>query len=153
FLPLEPQPERLELLLARVAAIAGRGEDGELRAGSPVLLDSHRPEAFRMQRFDPHSKHESAKKKITQSRDCGTARLKPDEASIGNHALAFRAFRPPRAATVELRQGMPARIYCADAAGPRGDITWLAGPWRSSGDWWNPAAPNGNSPAREAARN
>jgi protein ImuB len=143
FLPLEPQPERLELLLARIAAILGPGagaDDSELCAGSPVLLDSDRPDAFRMEGFNPQS--------TAKVRECKTAKLESNDCAPFPdrfRTLAFRVFRPPRAATVELRQGMPARVHCANAAGPRGDIVWLAGPWRSSGDWWNPRQAEGNS--------
>ncbi len=42
FLPASPEPEKLELTLARIAGVVGEG-----RAGSPQLLDTHRPQAFR----------------------------------------------------------------------------------------------------------
>ena len=48
FLPPTPEPEKLELTLARIAGMVG-----EDKVGSLQLLDSHRPEAFRMQRFVP----------------------------------------------------------------------------------------------------
>lgn len=46
FLPQAPEPTRLEVTLARLAALVG-----EDRAGRPVLTDSHAPESFRMERF------------------------------------------------------------------------------------------------------
>ena len=48
FLPLAPEPEKLELTLARIGAIAGPDN-----VGSPELLDTHRPDAFRIRRFRP----------------------------------------------------------------------------------------------------
>ena len=59
----------------------------------------------------------------------------------GSHApepivTALRLFRPPHPATVSMRDGMPARIECASEKVTSGDISWQAGPWRSSGDWW-----------------
>jgi protein ImuB len=45
-------------------------------------------------------------------------------------------FRPPRAAFVQWRDGRPRHVSCA---GIRGPVVWLAGPWRSSGDWWQQA--------------
>ncbi len=36
-------------------------------------------------------------------------------------------------AQVTLRAGKPARIECESV---NGEITWVAGPWKSSGDWW-----------------
>src|SRR6185437_6094100 len=41
FLPLSPEPERLELTLARLAGVVGEG-----RAGSPEVLDTRRPQNF-----------------------------------------------------------------------------------------------------------
>ena len=46
FLPPSPEPEKLELTLARIAGIVG-----EDKVGSLEILDTHRPQGFRMQRF------------------------------------------------------------------------------------------------------
>ena len=43
FMPSSPQPEKLELTLARISGVVGEG-----RAASPALLDTHRPQAFEM---------------------------------------------------------------------------------------------------------
>ena len=46
---------------------------------------------------------------------------------------AFRYFRPPLAAHVTVAETRPAFV----TAGPiRGKVIDLAGPWRTSGDWW-----------------
>jgi protein ImuB len=42
FLPQSPEPELLEVTLARI-----RNTVGDDRVGSPLLLDTHRPDAFR----------------------------------------------------------------------------------------------------------
>jgi len=47
FIPLAPEPEKLELLLARLAKLVGKEN-----IGSPELLDTHRPDAFRVKRFE-----------------------------------------------------------------------------------------------------
>ncbi len=47
FIPLAPEPEKLELMLARLAKLVGPGN-----IGSPELLDTHRPDAFRVNRFE-----------------------------------------------------------------------------------------------------
>jgi len=47
--------------------------------------------------------------------------------------LALRYFRPPRAARVVLASGQPDFVA---AEGIRGRVVEIAGPWRSSGDWW-----------------
>ena len=46
FQPLAPEPEKLELTLARLARLVG-----ESNVGSPELVDTHRPGAFRIKRF------------------------------------------------------------------------------------------------------
>ena len=117
FMPLEPQPERLELMLARIASIV----DGDSsRAGAAELLDSHAPDSFRVTRYAGIS---------AKVRKCESA--KSEQTS---HALALRRYRPARRARVELYAGAPARVECA--AGPNGEVQWAAGPWRSSGEWW-----------------
>jgi protein ImuB len=47
--------------------------------------------------------------------------------------LVARRLSPPRPAVVECREGAPARV---DAAGIRGSIRGIAGPWRTRGEWW-----------------
>jgi protein ImuB len=46
FLPPAPEPEKLELTLARIAGIVGSH-----KVGAVELLDTHHPEGFRMRRF------------------------------------------------------------------------------------------------------
>jgi protein ImuB len=45
-------------------------------------------------------------------------------------------FRPRLSATVTLRDGKPALISCPKKKEVQGEVIWQAGPWRSSGDWW-----------------
>lgn len=106
FIPLAPEPEKLELTLARIAKIVGEGN-----VGSPELLDTHRPGAFRMLRFGT-----------------GQAKVPAPPAS-----LALRAFRPLLSAKVETEAGRPLSIF---APGIHGKIIARGGPWRTSGDWW-----------------
>jgi len=103
FIPLSPEPEKLELTLARIAAVVGKDN-----VGSPELLDTHRPGAFRMLRF-------GTTKKCTGRSAYPTS-------------LAFRTFRPALAAKVQ--------AGFVTAPGVRGRIARQAGPWRTSGDWW-----------------
>ena len=37
---------------------------------------------------------------------------------------------------VTLENGQPVRVVCAKKKEVQGDVLWKAGPWRSSGDWW-----------------
>lgn len=111
FLPVAPEPVKLELTLARIRAIVGPD-----RAGYPELLDTHRPDAFRM--------HASA---------VVTPRVAPRVATPVSSRLPLRYYRPPRAARVELSEGQPGFVA---AEGVRGRVIERAGPWRTSGDWW-----------------
>jgi len=134
FLPPSPEPEKLELTLARIASIVG-----ENKVGSLQLLDTHRPEAFRMQRFAPSQMPVQAARKPKASRNAGESPelQKQNEVTV----TAMRIFRPPLRATVTLQEGRPAHIDCPKYKDPKqkeicGEILWAAGPWRSSGDWW-----------------
>jgi protein ImuB len=46
---------------------------------------------------------------------------------------AFRYFRPPLPARIELQNQRPTRIA---SPGITGKIQTAAGPWRTTGDWW-----------------
>jgi protein ImuB len=126
FLPPAPEPEKLELTLARIAGIVG-----EEKIGSLALLDTYRAEGFRMQRFAPNSK-DNLKTKFDDN----------DRSTV----TALRIFRPTVPATVTLRDGNPTHIACPKHKGKdkdkeiQGKILWAAGPWRSSGDWWEQGA-------------
>ena len=116
FLPPSPEPEKLELTLARISGIVGEG-----KLGSVEILDTHRPEAFRMQHFKP----------VMPEQKKAVVDLEPKSL-----VTALRIFRPVLRATVSFRDGVPARIACEKKKEIYGDIVWQAGPWRSSGDWW-----------------
>ncbi len=134
FLPVAPEPERLELLLARLAGVVRPADppfasrksgpptnngSAEARVGSAELLDTHLPDAFRMRKFSPPAP--------------GTMfHAKPE---TRNPKLAFRRFRPPLAATVELRDGEPVRVWTKDKS-VAGAVSASSGPWRTSGEWW-----------------
>jgi protein ImuB len=56
--------------------------------------------------------------------------------SISGSRLAFRYFRPPLAVHIETTEsGIPKHL---SARVCRGAIVKIAGPWRTSGDWWRP---------------
>jgi protein ImuB len=130
FLPVAPEPERLELLLARLAGVVrpvdppfasrkGGPPTNEERVGSAELLDTHHPDAFRMRKFSPPVPGTT----LNAKRDTRNAKL------------AFRRFRPPLAATVELRDGDPVHVWIKDKT-VAGAISASSGPWRTSGEWW-----------------
>ncbi len=112
FLPAAPEPERLELTLARIAGAVGEGN-----VGSAELLDTHRPDAFRMVKF-------------LVAKPSDTQRLQP---LGGKRVLALRVFRPPLPIRVEVRSGRPSHVRSEII---NGEVVSAAGPWKSSGDWW-----------------
>jgi len=116
FLPPSPEPEKLELTLARIAGMVGGNKVGALE-----LLDTHHPEGFRMQRFVAEAPRKSEREKT------------PDAAEK-SAVTALRRFRPPLRASVTLENGQPTHLVCRNNV--QGDVLWKAGPWRSSGDWW-----------------
>ena len=114
FLPLSPDPERLEITLARI-----QNTVGENRVGTPVLLDTHSPYAFRQNRFVlPEMKE---KRSVTEKQT----------------TAALRIFRPSLPANVEFQEGKPTFLSCE---GARRRILAFAGPWRTKGDWWSETA-------------
>src|SRR2546430_4470316 len=120
FLPPTPEPEKLELTLARITGIVGEGSVGSLE-----ILDTHHPHGFSMRRFAPTE---------PQRLDTWSSSSEKHISESNSAITALRIFRPPLRATVTLRHGKPARIVCSKQI--QGDILWAAGPWRSSGDWW-----------------
>jgi protein ImuB len=127
FRPTIPDPEKLELTVARLASLVG-----VTNIGSPELVDSHRPGNFRMGRFVPAREESQVRRKkhgaVTANNSEENA-----EPQIRQTAIAFRIFRPEWPAKVELRESCPTYIIFH---GMRGNITTASGPWRTSGDWW-----------------
>ena len=122
FIPLAPEPERLEITLARLAKLVGAEN-----VGTPEILDTHRPDAFRMNRFSIPS---SRKKRHSNPQ----AAIRNGQCVIG-----LRIFRPPWRVDVRTRDGKPMRIDApsGDPCGRvRGQIVCACGPWRGAGDWW-----------------
>ncbi len=120
FLPITPEAEKLEITLSRIRAVIG-----ERRAGIARLMDSHRPESFRLDRFIVASPG----KKSPTLEDC-----------IHRPALAMRMIRPVCRLQVHLEDGRPLSLSAETRQNSReklqGRVLWSAGPWRSSGDWW-----------------
>jgi protein ImuB len=116
FLPSSPDPEKLELTIARLANVVGNAN-----VGSPRLIDSHRPDAFEMGRFIAlHIAPEVRQKSL----------ITPE----GHEPVAaFRVFRPAPRAKVTLREGRPVHISFPNM---HGEVVVASGPWRTSGEWW-----------------
>src|ERR1700687_1494670 len=151
FQPVFPEPEKLELTLARIAGIVGEG-----RVGSVELLDTHREGAFVVRHFAPVESaptEPTVKSEVKQSgnRKKDTSMQENDNACELEEKLeetaeetakdkmsaviALRLFRPPLGASITLREAKPVRMRCLEREDIAGEIVWTAGPWRSSGDW------------------
>ena len=111
YTPPRPEPEKLELTLEKI-----RGMVGSSNAGSPHLLDTHRRDAWKMLPRPPGQTQVVAREP--------RARVQ----------LAFRYWRPPVSARVEVADGLPCHVQSRMV---RGCVERAAGPWRGSGDWWN----------------
>jgi protein ImuB len=137
FLPPSPEPEKLELTLARIAGIVG-----EDKVGSLELLDTYRPEGFRMQRFAPEPFSPQRHRDTEKNNSCFSIPISSLNSSVSlclcgeNLVTALRIFRPPVDVVVTMQDGRPAHITCPKNKEMQGEILWAAGPWRSSGDWW-----------------
>ena len=123
FLPVTPEAERLEITLARITGVVG-----DRRSGIAKLIDTHRPDAFQMERFV--SQEESGKGNGGPTLS-DTSDIPP---------IALRIFRPLRPIRVQMAEGRPCKLAMLNPDAERneleGKILWSAGPWRSSGDWW-----------------
>ena len=161
FIPLAPEPAKLELTLARLAKLVGLEN-----VGSPELLDTHRPDAFRVKRFELKEQRSKVSKKHA-GRMLALPALSKQKVAIKNSkfqipnskfqipnskfeipnsrfeipnpkfALGFRRFRPPLRAMVEAACGYPTEINAwGKDRSVYGKVVGLAGPWRTSGEWW-----------------
>jgi protein ImuB len=124
FLAGFPDPEKWELMIARLANLVG-----EANVGSPELMDTHLQGEFRMEHFATIGEE----KAVARKRKEISAEEKDETPSARGPATGFRVFRPPFAAKVELREECPVRIaFC----GVRAEVIGASGPWRTSGNWW-----------------
>jgi protein ImuB len=122
FVPLSPEPEKLELTLARISAVVG-----EENVGSPEILDTHRPDAFRIRKFGEMA---DGGWRMADVHLTSAIRNPPSD-------IALRLFRPPLEATVQIKNSVP---YWIAFHSVHGRIETTSGPWRTSGDWWRPNA-------------
>jgi protein ImuB len=111
FSPQLPEPMRLDITLARIRAIVG-----DECVGSPVLEDTHQPDACRIEPFT-----------ITS----GTTSVTETTPTIA----AMRWLRPAENVSVALCSQQPTAFTFRQK---RYDVERAYGPWITSGDWYNP---------------
>ncbi len=115
-----PSAETVATLTARLHALVG-----ESRCGTPVLLDTHRPDGFELRRFT--------------GENTGTRNFFGTIANE-NGECPLRRFRPPVAIRVAVDRGRPAAVAIDRHGMPGGRVERAAGPWRTSGAWWDGGA-------------
>jgi hypothetical protein len=142
-----PSAEQLSTLTARLTAVMG-----ENRVGAPVLVDTHRPEAFAMRRFHVNDVHPRRDRRdinahygaVTSTLDelrriyllAGKLADPTTRVDVGVDAPGFvlRRFRRPIPARVRVEHDRP--VHVAPQGLPGGAVIQAAGPWRTSGEWW-----------------
>jgi protein ImuB len=126
FRPHGPAPARLAVTLARLSAICGAD-----RIGAPAVADTHRPDAYGLNRewliADRASQKgdQSLAIRHTPYAICDGSAVVP---------LALRAMRPPRVVEVFCERDRPEFVRGEEFAGR---VVQAAGPWRVQGDWWS----------------
>jgi protein ImuB len=112
FSPQLPEATRLDVTLARIRAIVG-----EECVGSPILKDSHQPDAFQMKPFTVP----------TGSTTVPTA---------NRSMAAMRQLRPAEEVSVTLHDHRPVSLFFRQK---RYDVEHAYGPWLAGGEWWENA--------------
>ena len=112
-------PARLAETLGRLAALLGAD-----RVGSPVLEETHRPDAFRMEPFT----WQLTDKKRKAEPEIGRAKLNLVRSS------GLRRFRSALPASMLLEKDRPAHLRTAEISGK---VRHRKGPYRISGNWWD----------------
>ncbi len=111
--------DKLATLLARLGALLGSD-----RVGAPSLVETHRPGAFAMAKFDPPRTFTNPESRI------------PILQRSSAPSSVLRRFRSPVPARVMVEHGRPIRVTTDRRGIAGGRVERCDGPWRSSGDWW-----------------
>jgi protein ImuB len=117
-------PHQLSETLARLTAL--RGGD---RIGTPVLEETHRPDAFRMQPFWWAAVESAVPSGKTREANQDSNALRTAHATA-----ALRRFRPAVAASVLQDENTPAHVRSAEMSGKS---IAQRGPYFLSGNWWD----------------
>ena len=121
-------PQQLSETLARLIALLSAD-----RVGTPILEETHRPDAFRMEAFVWNWTSTAG----NGGRSSATPEAHPKargSSPLHTLRLALRRFRPSVSASVLLHEDRPMHGRSADV---RGKIIDLRGPFLISGNWWD----------------
>ncbi len=121
-------PHQLSETLARLTALLG----GD-RIGTPVLEETHRPDAFRMQPFS-WQLNSAADNGGRNSATLGSQREARRSSPLHILCPALRRFRPAVSASVLQDEDTPSHVRSAEMSGK---IIDERGPYFLSGNWWD----------------
>jgi protein ImuB len=129
-------PNQLYETLTRLTGLLGTD-----RVGTPVLEDTHRPDAFRMEPFswqlDPESENGTGRDCARPKVEAASSRLVKKtrlEAASTSPTAALRRFRPGLPAFVLLEENKPVHLRGGEIAGT---TAAQKGPYAASGNWWD----------------
>jgi protein ImuB len=117
-------PHQLSETLARLTALLG----GD-RVGTPLLEETHRSDAFRMQPFSWTAVESAVPSGVNRQSGPDSDALRTAHATA-----ALRRFRPAVSASVLRDENKPAHIRSAEIFGK---IIEQRGPYLLSGNWWD----------------
>ena len=121
-------PHQLSETLARLTALLGSD-----RVGTPVLEETHRPDAFRMQPFS-WQLNSAADNGGRNSATLGSEREARRSSPLHILCPALRRFRPAVSASVLQDEDTPSHVRSAEMSGR---IIDERGPYFLSGNWWD----------------
>ena len=123
-------PHQLSETLARLTALLG----GD-RIGTPVLEETHRPDAFRMQPFGSTGFQSGAASVLACKRNGREDAYRPHrQDGYAPLSPALRRFRPAVSASVLRDEEIPTHVRSAEMSGK---IIDERGPYLLSGNWWD----------------
>jgi protein ImuB len=124
-------PHQLSETLARLTALLG----GD-RIGTPVLEETHRPDAFRMQPFGSTGFQPVGQAGVLACKKNGRqdAHLSHSQDGCAPLSPALRRFRPAVSASVLQDEDTPSHVRSAEMSGK---IIAQRGPYFLSGNWWD----------------
>jgi len=126
-------PHQLSETLARLTALLGSE-----RVGTPVIEETHRPDAFRMEPFSWSSNEHPSSSPSPPPGEKGSPLPEGEGRVRGPLAtwqrVVLRRFRPAVSASVLLDADMPAHVRSPEIWGK---ILKQRGPYLISGNWWD----------------
>jgi len=126
-------PHQLSETLARLIALLGSE-----RVGMPVIEETHRPDAFRMEPFSWSSNEHPSSSPSSPHREKGSPLPEGEGRVRGALAtwqrVALRRFRPAVSASVLLGADTSAHLRSTEICGK---VIEQRGPYLISGNWWD----------------